>query len=147
MGDTPTSMKAVQSNLRDEIKDLREELGQDRKNLEHFYTRNEDDHKNIVVQITELISDKKALRMVGILVGIALGSIAGIAIWFSDRISENSEHITEVRSEERGNAREGFQIAKDLRRDIDSNETLLHDLQRLHRLRPDQRDRLRPQEK
>lgn len=146
MVDTPHSMKAVQSNLRDEIHGLRDELDQDRKNLERFYTRNEDDHKTISVQITELLSDKKALRMVGILVGIALGSIAGIAIWFSDRISDNSAHIRSVMAEEQGNAREGFQIAKDLRRDIDNNEALMHELQRLHRLRPAERNRPRPTE-
>lgn len=146
MVDTPQSMKAVQSSLRDEIKDLRDDLGDGRKNLEKFYTRNEDDHKAIMGQIVELVSDKKALRLVGILVGIAIGSIAGTIMWFSDRISNNAEHIQEVKAEEQGNAREGFQMAREMRKDIDHNEAKLHELQKLHRLRPDERDRLRPKE-
>jgi hypothetical protein len=140
MTDTPIHMQQVRSDLRSEIKDLRDELGDDRQNLERFYTRNEDDHKVIMSAVSELISDKKALRMVGILVGIALGSIVGIAIWFSDRISINAERINEVRAEERGNARQGFQLAEDLRRDIDRNELEIDRLRAKHGLKPGKKE-------
>jgi len=121
-------MKAVKLSLHEEIRDVRKEVTAQR-------MRNEGDHEAIMSQIMELVSDKKALRLFGIILGIALGSIIGAALWFSDRISDNSNLIKDVRAEERGNARQGFQIAEDLRKDVSDNEEHINELRKLHRLR------------
>jgi hypothetical protein len=77
MGDTPTDFKAVRSGLRDEIHQLNKKVDA----VDH---RNQEDHQAILVQIMDLISDKKALRLMGILVGVALGSALGLLLWAAD---------------------------------------------------------------
>jgi hypothetical protein len=130
MGTPPIQKNGIDQHQDRQLRELRLDL-------EHVQAENRDDHKAIMGHVVELVSDKKALRLMGILVGIALGSIAGSIMWFSDRISDNSVDVHEVRSEERANAAKGFQLAEDLRNDIDHNEENLRELQRLHRIKPE----------
>jgi protein involved in sex pheromone biosynthesis len=132
----------LQKNGREHAQDR--ELRELRLNQERDAAENRDDHKAIMEHVVDLVSDKKALRLLGILVGVALGSVAGTIAWFSGRISDNSDHIHEVKIEERGNAAKGFQMAEDLRNDVDHNEEALREL--LHRIKPDERRRIGPAE-
>ena len=115
-------MKAVRSDARDESIAMQ-------KKLEKFYTRNEDDHKAIMVVLTDLISDKKALRLFGLLLGIALGSVVTAMIWGIDRIDE-------VEDGAQRHEAEGMEIGRGLRRDVDRNELEIDRLRKRHGLMP-----------
>lgn len=122
MSDTPQSVKAVKASLHDEIQDVADRV-------DEADARNQEDHKAIMEQIVELVSDKKALRLVGILVGIALGSIAGTITYFAtklDGVKQSSEH----------HEAEGMEIGRGLRRDVERIEEDVEELQGLHRLKP-----------
>ena len=122
MGDTPTHMQAVRSDLRDEIHQLNERV-------DAVNTRNQDDHKAIMSQVSELVSDKKALRLFGILLGIALGSVVTAMIWGTDRIDEVED--TALRHEA-----EGMEIGRGLRRDVIRHELEIDRLRQQHGLKP-----------
>ena len=126
MGDTPTHMQAVRSDLRDEIHQLNEKV-------DAVNTRNQDDHKAIMSQVSELVSDKKALRLVGILMGLALGSVTGTVVYFANQMGDLDEHIEHVEAEERANAKYGFELANGLRRDLDKLEAKVRAMDKDHR--------------
>jgi len=119
MGDTPRDIQQVRSGIRDEIKELREDVASSN-------VRNQDDHKAIMSQIVELVSDKKALRLVGILVGLALGSIAGTVTYFASKLDA-------VKQSSEKHEAEGMEIGRGLRRDVEHNAEDIEELQRLHR--------------
>jgi len=116
MGDTPTHMQAVRSDLRDEIHALNEKV-------DAVDLRNQDDHQAIMAQIVELVSDKKALRVVGIVLGFVLGSLVGLVLWAADRVDEVEDGAQQHEAE-------GMEIGRGLRRDVDR-------LQRYHGIRPE----------
>ena len=116
MGDTPPHMKAVRPELRDELRHLH-------KRVEQVDQRNQDDHTAIMAQIVELISDKKALRVVGVILGFVLGSLVGLVLWAADRIDEVEDGAQQHEAE-------GMEIGRGLRRDVDR-------LQRYHGIRPE----------
>ena len=122
MGDTPTHMQAVRSDLRDEIHQLNEKV-------DAVCTRNQDDHRAIMSQVTELVSDKKALRLFGILLGIALGSVVTAMIWGTDRIDEVEDAALQHEAE-------GMEIGRGLRRDVLRHELEIDRLRQQHGLKP-----------
>ena len=126
MGNTPRDINAVSSRISDEVSELRKEVAAHRKNMEQSYVRNQDDHKAIMAQIVELVSDKKALRLIGILVGFALGSIVGTVTYFASKLDA-------VKQGAESHEAEGMEIGRGLRRDVDHNERKIEELQRLHR--------------
>jgi hypothetical protein len=85
--------------------------------------------------------DRKVLITVATVLGILFGGTGTYVVTRTDTLAEE---IDAVRLEERGNAREGFQLADDLRNDVNHNEVAIHGLRELHTRRPDESDRLRP---
>jgi len=122
MGDTPTHMQAVRSDLRDEIHGLNERV-------DAVDLRNQADHRAIMSQVSELVSDKKALRLFGILLGIALGSVVTAMIWGTDRIDE-------VEDAAQKHEAEGMEIGRGLRRDVIRHELEIDRLRQQHGLKP-----------
>jgi hypothetical protein len=81
------------------------------------------------------------LIVVATVLGVLFG---GTGTYVVTRTETLAEEIDEVRLEERGNAREGFQLADDLRNDVDHNENDIDDLRELHRSRSKESNGLRP---
>jgi hypothetical protein len=124
------------------------ELNALEKDFVNAFNENKGDHKRFAKQCTEiqadvhdLVSEKKLIRFVGLLVGIALGSAVTSIIWGLNRIDSVEERIIEVRGEARANASRGWEMAASLRRDMDKTQDHVDDLRKLHRLptyrRPD----------
>jgi len=136
MSDTPTNMKAVQSSLRDEIVAQRQEdeaahaviLAK----LHDFETELRVKNARDEEKLAATTSIKKQLFA---LIILFLSILSGLVSWFTMEILETQEHVHRIEIEERSNAKEGFQMAKELRKDVDHNEDKIHELQRLHRLR------------
>jgi hypothetical protein len=144
MGDTPHDMKEVKSTLHAEIKEIREAQIRAAATAQTGCDRNALAHERLISSVNGFKGDRKAAIAIVSVLSILLG---GTGTWLVTRTNENADDIHDVRREEQGNAREGFQMAADLRNDVDNNEEHIDNLERLHRIQPDERNRLRPQEK
>jgi hypothetical protein len=145
MSDTDPHHRGLSKNGHDQlqdhaIRDLHDEFSAHIKDEEDHHTENAEAHAEIFNFLRDAKNDDKWKRRIfgggWSLLVLAVGALAG---WLSSnetRLDALDKHIHEVQAEERGNAREGFQLAKDLRNDIDNNEDSIRELQRLHRIKP-----------
>lgn len=98
---------------KDDLKDLR--------------AANEAEHKAILATLSDLISDKKALRLFGLILGIAIGAIVGTVTYFANKLDD-------VKTGAETHEAKGLEMGMGLRRDVTKNERNIDELRRLHRL-------------
>jgi hypothetical protein len=125
-----------------EIKNsLMEEIGKLREASVNGCSENAKAHREVFKVLEGFKGDRKVLITVATVLGILFG---GTGTYVVTRTEALAEEIDAVRLEERGNAREGFQLADDLRNDVDHNEDDIAGLQVLHRSRGNESNGLKP---
>lgn len=142
----------LNKNGRDHAQDraLRDMDAKNAKEHSAFRAANDKAHSELFAFLQEMRNDEKWKRRI-FTVGwsILMAVVAGMVVWLQSnetRLDQADTMIHSVQSEERANAREGFQMAKEMRNDIDRNEDSIRELQRLHRINPDERRRANPAE-
>jgi hypothetical protein len=93
--------------------------------------------------------DKWKGRIVAVGWTVLMAVVGALTLWMQSnerRLDGIDSRISHVESEEQSNAARGFGLADHLRKDIDKNEDNLRELQRLHRIKPDDRRRIGPAE-
>jgi hypothetical protein len=98
-------------------------------------------HREVFKVLEGFKGDRKVLIVVATVLGVLFG---GTGTYIITRTESLAEEVHAVRNEEQGNAREGFQLARDLRNDVDNNEEDIDVLQSLHRSRSKESSGPRP---
>ena len=93
---------------------------------------NEKAHTQLSKILGDLVSDKKALRVIAIVAGVAFGSAVSTVAYSIVRTNAVEDHVMAVEQEEKANAKYGFELANGLRRDVQENASDIDRLQILH---------------
>jgi hypothetical protein len=136
MGDTPQSMRAVQSSLREEIVAQRQEdeaahaviLGKLHDFETEFRVRNARDEE-------KLASGTSIKKQLFALIILFLSILTGLVSWFTLEIRETQEHVHQIELEEKSNAREGFAIARSIQKEVNALQLAVQECQRRHGIR------------
>lgn len=104
--------------------------------MDSYERRNTDAHAEIVKQLGKYNSQSAVLKVLGILVLTVIGTAIGLIVRAEGIVDDLQNEIADVRREEQGNAKEGFAIARSMRREINECKVDLKQLQRFHGMRP-----------
>jgi hypothetical protein len=149
---TPPLQKNGRDHAQDAaIKRLHDEFSGHIKDEELHHAQNEKAHGEIFGFLRDTKNDDKWKRRI-VAVGwtVLMAVVGALTLWMQsneNRLDGIDSRISHIESEEQSNAARGFGLADHLRRDVDKNENNLREHRRLHRIKPDERNRLRPQEK
>lgn len=100
-----------------------------------YERRNTEAHAAIAKKFGKYDSQSAVLKVLGILVLAFLGTAVGLIIRAEGIMDDLRSEIADVRREEQGNAKEGFAIARSLRRQINECDVDVKELQSFHRAR------------
>jgi hypothetical protein len=104
--------------------------------MDAYERRNAEAHTAIVNQLGKYNSQSAVLKVLGVLVLTVIGTAIGLIVRAEGIVDDLQNEIADVRREEQGNAKEGFAIARSMRREIDECKVDLKQLQRFHGMRP-----------
>jgi hypothetical protein len=147
MTDTPHDFKEVKSTLHAELSEMRTDIHEVREaqvraadTAERGCDQNAKAHDRLINSVNGFKGDRKAIIAIVSVLSVLLG---GTGTWLVTRTSSVEHDIHELRYEQNADAAKGFQMADDLRNDVDNNEEAIDELQRQHR-RGNESNRLRP---
>jgi hypothetical protein len=111
---------------------------QDRE-LRELREDNHEQHRDITALIASLQGDVKAGALVGrvlwLLAFVFLSTLSGVIGWMANRIDDLRDEIDEVEHIAVEHEKEGMEIGRGLRRDVDSNEQDIKELRRRLRMK------------
>jgi hypothetical protein len=148
MTDTPHDFKEIKSSLHTELSEMRSDIHEVREaqiraadTAERGCDRNAEAHERLISAVNGFKGDRKAAIAIVTVLSIILG---GTGTWLVTRTGSVEHEVHELRYEQNTDAARGFQMADDLRNDVDNNEEALDVLQSLHRSRGNESNGLRP---
>lgn len=101
--------------------------------MDAYERRNTDAHAAIVTQLGKYNSQSAVLKVLGILVLTVIGTAIGLIVRAEGIVDDLQNEIADVRREEQGNAKEGFAIARGLRREVNELRLEMKECRQVHR--------------
>jgi hypothetical protein len=101
-----------------------------------YEEQNREQHATIIARLSRVDVLVGILKVLGLLVLALMGSAIGFVAAGANWISSVEEHIHRVELEEKSNAREGFQIARSLQKEVNALQVAVQECQQRHGIRP-----------
>lgn len=101
-----------------------------------YEENNREQHEIIIARLGRVDVLVGILKVLGLLVLALIGSAVGFVAAGANWIGNVEEHVHRIELEEKSNAREGFQIARSLQKEVNALQVAVAECQRRHGIKP-----------